>query len=188
MDLAPVADVDTNPRNPVIADRSFGRTPSEVSAMAAAFARGLQQEGVAACAKHFPGHGDTAVDSHLSLPLLPHSLARLEQVELPPFQALAAQGIAAVMVAHLWAPALDETRPEAESESSSEGATRAAHARRHIRTYTWAQIGVGGASAAESRDEPGARPVGAEGEVPGDKNQQRKGGLDLVPRVPSLPV
>lgn len=123
MDLAPVADVDTNPKNPVIADRSFGRTAGEVSTMAAAFARGLEQEGVASCAKHFPGHGDTSVDSHISLPLLPHSLERLREVEMAPFEALAAQGIAAVMVAHLWTPALDEAQLQSPREHSSQSAT-----------------------------------------------------------------
>src|SRR5512146_1069601 len=88
-DYAPVVDVDTNPANPVIGDRSFSRDPDEVARMAAALARGLQDSGVAACAKHFPGHGDTSQDSHTALPHLPHALDRLKEVELVPFRALA---------------------------------------------------------------------------------------------------
>jgi beta-N-acetylhexosaminidase len=87
LNYAPVLDVDTNPNNPVIGSRSFGRTPELVSELALALAAGLESAGVAACGKHFPGHGDTSQDSHLELPRLPHSLARLEQVELQPFAA-----------------------------------------------------------------------------------------------------
>ena len=110
-DYAPVVDVDTNPLNPVIGDRSLAREPGPVGRMGAALARGLQSAGVAACAKHFPGHGDTSQDSHLDLPRLPHDLARLERVELPPFTALARAGVAAVMTAHVVFEALDPVRP-----------------------------------------------------------------------------
>ena len=79
-----MVDVDTNPRNPVIGDRSFGDDPELVGRLGAAMIRGLQDGGVAACAKHFPGHGDTDVDSHLDLPTVDHSRSRLEDVELPP--------------------------------------------------------------------------------------------------------
>jgi beta-N-acetylhexosaminidase len=110
-DYAPVVDVDTNPANPVIGDRSFSRDAQQVSALGAALARGLQSAGVAACAKHFPGHGDTSQDSHKDLPRLPHGLERLRQVELVPFRALAAAGVASVMTAHVVFEALDRRLP-----------------------------------------------------------------------------
>ncbi len=110
-DYAPVVDVDTNPANPVIADRSFGRDPALVARMGSALAEGLQAAGVAACAKHFPGHGDTSQDSHLDLPRLAHPVSRLETVELPPFAALARAGVASVMTAHVVFEALDPARP-----------------------------------------------------------------------------
>jgi beta-N-acetylhexosaminidase len=110
-DYAPVVDVDTNPANPVIGDRSLSRDAREVARMGAALAMGLQSAGVAACAKHFPGHGDTSQDSHKSLPRLPHALERLRQVELVPFRALAAAGVASVMTAHVVFEALDARLP-----------------------------------------------------------------------------
>ncbi len=109
--LAPVVDVNNNPANPVINVRAFGDTPEIVSKLATAFIRGAQRFPVLTCAKHFPGHGDTATDSHLDLPLIPHALTRLEQIEFPPFQAAIAQGVDAVMSAHLLIPALDEQWP-----------------------------------------------------------------------------
>jgi beta-glucosidase len=109
--LGPVCDVNNNPANPVINVRAWGEDPGTAGALAAAFVRGCQAEGVLACAKHFPGHGDTSTDSHLELPLLPHSRQRLEAVELPPFRAAIAAGVAAVMTAHLQLPALDAERP-----------------------------------------------------------------------------
>jgi beta-N-acetylhexosaminidase len=115
-DYAPVVDVDTNPENPVIGDRSLSRDPAQVARMGAALARGLQSAGVAACAKHFPGHGDTSQDSHEELPRLPHSLARMREVELVPFRALAGAGVASVMTAHVVFEALDERRPATLSE------------------------------------------------------------------------
>jgi beta-N-acetylhexosaminidase len=110
-DYAPVVDVDTNPANPVIGDRSFSRDPREVARLGIALARGLQSAGVAACAKHFPGHGDTSQDSHRDLPRLAHGLERLREVELVPFRALAAAGVASVMTAHVVFEALDPVRP-----------------------------------------------------------------------------
>ena len=109
--LGPVCDVNNNPANPVINVRAWGETPATAGALAAAFVRGAQAEGVLCCAKHFPGHGDTASDSHLELPLLAHSRARLEAVELPPFRAAIAAGVASVMTAHLLLPELDRERP-----------------------------------------------------------------------------
>jgi beta-N-acetylhexosaminidase len=111
LDFAPVCDVDTNPDNPVIGDRSFARDPEQVSRMVATFVRALQEEGVAACAKHFPGHGDTSVDSHLALPRIDHGLERLRATELQPFRAAIEAGVASVMTAHILLPALSPTLP-----------------------------------------------------------------------------
>ena len=110
LDFAPVLDVDTNPANPVIADRSFGRDPAHVAACGVAMLTAMQAH-VAACGKHFPGHGDTHLDSHHDLPTLPHDLARLRAVELPPFKAAVDAGLSAVMTAHIVFPALDPDRP-----------------------------------------------------------------------------
>ncbi|MEG4210744.1 glycoside hydrolase family 3 N-terminal domain-containing protein [Microcoleus sp. S13_B4] len=109
--LAPVVDVNNNPDNPVINVRAFGETPEIVGKLAAAFIRGAGDHPVLTTAKHFPGHGDTAVDSHLELPVLPHSPARLAQVELPPFVEAIAAGADAVMSAHLLIPAWDAEFP-----------------------------------------------------------------------------
>src|SRR5882672_1358422 len=111
MNFAPVMDVDSNPANPVIGDRSFGADPALVARMGAALIGGLQNGGVAACAKHFPGHGDTSKDSHLDLPSLPHTAARLQQVELPPFAAAIEAGVAAVMSAHVVFDVIDPENP-----------------------------------------------------------------------------
>lgn len=111
LDFAPVVDVDTNPENPVIGDRSFARTPEQVARHAVAFIEGLQQQGVAACAKHFPGHGDTYEDSHVQLPRVECDLERLRSVELPPFAAAAASGVASVMTAHVLLPRLSPRLP-----------------------------------------------------------------------------
>jgi beta-N-acetylhexosaminidase len=116
-DFAPVADVDTNPDNPVIGERSVSRDADVVGTIAARFIEGMQGQGVAACAKHFPGHGDTDTDSHLALPRLPHSLERLRSVELVPFQKACKAGVASVMTAHVMFPALDEHEPATLSKS-----------------------------------------------------------------------
>lgn len=105
--LAPVADVNVDPDNPVINTRSFGEDPAEVSQYVAAFVRGVQSEHVLACAKHFPGHGDTHTDSHRSLPLLGVTRERLEHVELVPFRAAISAGVGSVMIGHLAVPAVD---------------------------------------------------------------------------------
>ena len=107
-DLAPVVDVNSNPRNPVIGARSFGADPERVAAHGAAFTRGLQESGVAACAKHFPGHGDTELDSHVALPTVRRSVAELDAVELRPFRAAIEAGVQAIMTAHVRFPALDD--------------------------------------------------------------------------------
>jgi beta-N-acetylhexosaminidase len=111
LDLGPVADVNSNPDNPVIGTRSFGSDPALVARHVAAWATGLQSAGVAACAKHFPGHGDTAVDSHLALPVVEADLTTLAGRELVPFEAAVAAGVAAVMTSHVVVPALDPDRP-----------------------------------------------------------------------------
>ncbi|NGX47030.1 MAG: Beta-hexosaminidase [Chlamydiae bacterium] len=104
--LAPVVDVNSNPKNPVIGKRSFGDDPHEVAFRALAVMEGMRQGGILACAKHFPGHGDTAVDSHLSLPKIDKSLEDIENAELVPFHALIDAGVDLVMVGHLQFPAL----------------------------------------------------------------------------------
>ncbi len=107
VNFAPVVDVNNNPRNPVINTRSYGEDPQLVGRLAAAYIRGLQSAGVAATMKHFPGHGDTDVDSHLGLPIIRHPRERLDRTELPPFRAGIAAGADAIMTAHIEMPALD---------------------------------------------------------------------------------
>lgn len=109
--LAPTVDVNNNPDNPVINIRAFGESPDTVTQLTIAFIRGAKRSPVLMVAKHFPGHGDTAVDSHLELPVIPHSLERLQAVELPPFRAAIAAGVDSVMSAHLQIPALDSLYP-----------------------------------------------------------------------------
>ncbi len=124
VDFAPVLDVDTNPDNPVIAERSFGATPELVSRMGVAVMHGLQSEGVAACGKHFPGHGDTSQDSHKQLPRLPHSEARLEEVELVPFEHAIREGIASIMTAHVIYSPIDDHYPATMSHEVMTGILR----------------------------------------------------------------
>lgn len=109
--LAPVVDVNNNPANPVINVRAFGETVPVVSQLTAAFIRGAQQQPILTTAKHFPGHGDTATDSHLQLPTLSHDLSRLDAVELPPFRSAIAAGVDGIMTAHVNIPALDAAYP-----------------------------------------------------------------------------
>ncbi|MDP1572037.1 MAG: glycoside hydrolase family 3 protein [Vicinamibacterales bacterium] len=108
VNFAPVADVNNNPRNPVINIRAFGEDPARVGTLVGAWVRGLQGGGMDATLKHFPGHGDTDVDSHLGLPVIPHPRARIEQVELPPFRAGIAAEAHGVMVAHIELPEIDK--------------------------------------------------------------------------------
>jgi beta-glucosidase len=122
--LGPVCDVNNNPANPVINVRAWGEEPESTADLAEAFCLGAQAEGVLCCAKHFPGHGDTATDSHLNLPLLPHDRRRLEAVELPPFRRAIAAGVASVMTAHLLLPALDAELPATLSPAVLEGLLR----------------------------------------------------------------
>jgi beta-N-acetylhexosaminidase len=108
LDFAPVADVDSNPNNPVIGDRAFSSNAKEVGRICAEFIKGLQSSGIAACAKHFPGHGDTIADSHHELPVLQHSLERLRECELVPFENAIAAGVATIMTAHVLLPMIDD--------------------------------------------------------------------------------
>ncbi len=110
VNFAPVTDVNNNPNNPVINDRSFGENKFNVSAKSYMYMLGMQDQKIMACAKHFPGHGDTDVDSHLDLPVIPHTRARLDSVELYPFKILINQGVQSIMVAHLDIPALDSVQ------------------------------------------------------------------------------
>ncbi len=109
VNLAPVCDVNTNPDNPVIGFRAFGDDVKTVSDYSLAYMRGLHKAGIGACAKHFPGHGDTSVDSHKALPTVAHSLQRLDSVELAPFRVLIRKNVDMVMMGHLNVPAIDST-------------------------------------------------------------------------------
>lgn len=124
LNWAPCADVNSDPANPVIGVRSFGDDPRLVARHTAAYVEGLQSAGVAACTKHFPGHGDTAVDSHHDLPRITAGLATLQERELVPFRAAVAAGTRAVMSAHLLLPALDAERPATLSPAALGGLLR----------------------------------------------------------------
>jgi beta-glucosidase-like glycosyl hydrolase/CubicO group peptidase (beta-lactamase class C family) len=126
VNFAPVLDVNNNPDNPVINYRSFGEDRYNVASKSYAYARGLQDAGVMPCAKHFPGHGDTATDSHYDLPVITHNQNRLDSIELYPFRMLIKEGLPAVMVAHLQIPALEsrENRPSTVSKSIVSGLLR----------------------------------------------------------------
>lgn len=117
MNFAPVLDVNINPDNPIIGNRSFGEDPLRVSRQARLMTRGMQQAGVLGTAKHFPGHGDTSVDSHKALPVIPFDRDRLDSVELRPFRDLIREGVSSVMVAHLDVPALTGVEGEPTSLS-----------------------------------------------------------------------
>ena len=107
INFAPVVDVNTNPKNPVIGNRSYGEDKENVTRKAIAFTKGLQSQNIMACAKHFPGHGDTAQDSHKTLPSITHDTIRLDTLELYPYKKIFKEGIGSVMVAHLSVPALE---------------------------------------------------------------------------------
>lgn len=119
VDYAPVVDINNNPANPVINDRSFGENKYTVADLGLAYALGLQNEGIMACAKHFPGHGDVAVDSHLDLPVINKTIGQLDTLELYPFKKLIEGGVAAVMIGHLFVPAIDTTPNTATSISKN---------------------------------------------------------------------
>ena len=107
INFAPVVDVNSNPKNPIINNRSFGENPNRVSSLSLAYMNGLQDNNILACAKHFPGHGDTDKDSHKTLPTISHSKKRINEVELVPFKNLINNGLGSVMTAHLFIPSLD---------------------------------------------------------------------------------
>jgi beta-N-acetylhexosaminidase len=111
LDYTPVLDILTNPKNPVIGDRALGERAQDVARIAQIIIRTLQEEGIAACGKHFPGHGDTSTDSHHELPIVEHSPDRLEHVEFVPFRAAVEADVAAMMTAHILVPSIDDERP-----------------------------------------------------------------------------
>ncbi|MBL56838.1 MAG: hypothetical protein CMP61_06610 [Flavobacteriales bacterium] len=117
VNFAPVVDINVNPNNPVINSRSFGELKEHVSKLGNAYMKGMQDNHILACAKHFPGHGDTDVDSHLGLPVIHHEKERLMDIELYPFKSLIDSGMGSVMVAHLYIPALDKTKNRASTLS-----------------------------------------------------------------------
>jgi beta-N-acetylhexosaminidase len=117
LDFAPVLDIHTNPKNPIIGDRALAEDADAVARLGAAIVRGLQEHGVAACGKHFPGHGDTSVDSHLDLPLVEHPPDRIRRVECVPFREAIRAGVAFIMTAHVLVPSLDDERPATLSPS-----------------------------------------------------------------------
>jgi beta-N-acetylhexosaminidase len=124
IDFAPDLDVNNNFENPVIGIRSFGSNPQAVSRFGEAFAAGLQESGVLAFGKHFPGHGDTGTDSHIALPVVPHDRARLETIEFVPFKALMQAGVAGIMSAHVSFPAIDPLLPATLSPAVLTGLVR----------------------------------------------------------------
>jgi beta-N-acetylhexosaminidase len=163
LDLAPCADVNSNPRNPVIGVRSFGSEPQLVARHVAAFVSGLQAAGVAACAKHFPGHGDTVVDSHLALPVVDVDLPTMRSRELVPFAAAVDAGVAAVMTSHLVVPALD-TSPATISRRVSVNLLRD-------------ELGFGGAIVSDALD---MRGISAERGIPAAAVASLTAGADLL--------
>ncbi|MFI5188418.1 MAG: glycoside hydrolase family 3 N-terminal domain-containing protein, partial [Chitinophagales bacterium] len=119
VNYAPVVDINNNPDNPVIGYRSFGEDQNKVTQFALAYMKGMQDAGIMACAKHFPGHGDVNVDSHLDLPVINKSIQQLDSIELKPFKALFAAGVGSVMIAHLYIPAIDSAANMATSLSKN---------------------------------------------------------------------
>jgi beta-N-acetylhexosaminidase len=111
MSFAPVLDVATNPSNPIIGDRAFGTTHEEVIHNALPYMQGLAEGGILSCGKHFPGHGDTSVDSHLALPLVEHPPDRIRRVECVPFREAIRNDVAFLMTAHVLVPSFDEEKP-----------------------------------------------------------------------------
>lgn len=126
LDYTPVLDIHTNSQNPVIGDRALGTTAEVVAAFGAALIRRLHESGVVACGKHFPGHGDTSVDSHFDLPLVEHPPDRLEAIEYVPFRAGIDAGLAAIMTAHVLVPSLDPDRPATLSKKIVQGVLKEA--------------------------------------------------------------
>jgi beta-N-acetylhexosaminidase len=161
--FSPVADIHSNPKNPVINERAFGTTPEQVSMAAVACARALRAHGVVPCAKHFPGHGDTAVDSHWMLPIVPHTRDELLSRELVPFKALIDDGIEMIMTAHLIALGLD---PDRQATISPEVLT----------TLLRETLGFGGVTIADALGMKGIYDVVMSGSF---TNRAHQAGLDL---------
>jgi len=124
LDYAPVLDIHTNPKNPIIGDRALAEDAETVAKLGAQIVRGLQENGVAACGKHFPGHGDTSLDSHLALPLVEHPPDRIRRVECVPFREAIRNDVAFIMTAHILVPALDEQKPATLSPAIVRGMLR----------------------------------------------------------------
>ena len=124
LDYAPVLDIHTNPKNLVIGDRALAEDAEVVATLGAAIIRGLQENGVAACGKHFPGHGDTSADSHHELPVVEHAPDRLRRVEWVPFREAIRAGVASIMTAHVLVPSLDEEKPATLSQGIVRGLLR----------------------------------------------------------------
>lgn len=124
VNYAPILDIDTNPKNPIIGNRSFGRDPELVGRLGVALGQGLESQGVASCGKHFPGHGDTEQDSHQELPRLPHAMSRLREVELVPFHAWVEAKLASIMTAHVIFEPLDDKYPATMSRAVLHGILR----------------------------------------------------------------
>ncbi|MEU5101755.1 glycoside hydrolase family 3 protein [Streptomyces sp. NPDC021354] len=172
-DYAPVADVNVDPANPVIGVRSFGADPRAVARLVAAQVEGYQSAGVAATAKHFPGHGDTAVDSHIGLPVITHSRAEWERLDAPPFRAAIEAGIDAIMTAHLLFPALDPVDdPATLSKPIITGVLRR-------------ELGFGGVVVTDSLGMAGVRKKYGDGRVP---VLALKAGADQLLNPPDLPT
>ena len=132
MTLAPVVDVNTNPQNVVIGNRAFGTTPNAVGAAASAFVRACQSRGVAACAKHWPGHGDTTDDTHAATAITKHGLKRLRVVEIPPFVDAVKAGVASVLVAHVQVPGMENSTTSESPPPASKSAAVVGYLRERV--------------------------------------------------------
>lgn len=154
INFAPDIDINTNPKNPIIGNRSFGETRDVVTNKGVAFMKGMESAGVLSSGKHFPGHGDTAVDSHKDLPIIPFSRERLDSLELYPFKELIKEGLSSVMVAHLEVPSLEiqEGLPSSLSEQIISGVLKE-------------QLGFQGLVFTDALNMQGATKFGTEGEV-----------------------
>ncbi|MFC6086978.1 glycoside hydrolase family 3 protein [Sphaerisporangium aureirubrum] len=172
LDFAPVADVNVNPDNPVIGPRSYGSAPGKVAKMVAAAVEGFHDAGVAAAAKHFPGHGDTGVDSHTGLPVIKHSPARWRELDAPPFRAAIGKGVDIVMTAHVVMPELDRSgAPATLSKKIVTGLLRD-------------DLGYGGVVATDALDMAGVRKKYGDAEV---AVRAVLAGVDLLLMPPDLP-
>ncbi len=163
MNLAPVVDVNNNPNNPVINDRSFGEDKFNVAQKAIEYMRGMKTEGVLACAKHFPGHGDTDKDSHYTLPTIAHDQYRLQDIEMYPFRELANAGVASMMSAHLAVPALDSSRISPKNPESP--ATPASLSKPMIESWLRGQMGYQGLVMTDALNMKGVADYFAPGDV-----------------------